>query len=287
MSRVVSYVCASFLLVGCVGDDSAAPPDAGADATTDVVSSDVVADAGWSPASLSTLALWLNGDTATADVSDKITHWSDQSPNHNDAVQTNENSAPGFAVSPVNGHKAVHFDGTVPTFLTLTDTASLEWNQSFLIEIVLRHPAATGMESYALYVKQSLSAPNAGPAVFIMAGSGSPHTSYIAFQIVAGMAVGDATSTAIADLVPQRVHVSYDGTNLAVDVGAKTSTTAMGSTDAGVGAAGAAAYIGCVDGITNYLTGDIAELVALAGPSINPSDVAMLESYLDTKYNVQ
>jgi hypothetical protein len=52
------------------------------------------------------------------------------------------------------------------------------------------------------------------------------------------------------------------------------------------GAPGVAATIGAGGGGVIPFNGDIAEIVAIASATINPSDIALLETYLDTRYKL-
>lgn len=294
LNWVRGLACAC-VVSACVGD-STVPQDGGADATADIAPQDVTTkDSGgggdvateqppWSPTDLSGLALWLTGDTATQDVSSKVSTWTDQSPNHNDAKQTTEANAPYFAAAGINGHKAIHFDHAASTFLVLADTASLQWNH-FVIEFVLRHAAATGAEWGTLYIKQSTTAPYAGPVVDLLAVS-SPYATYVSFQTDGNTAIGSKTTTVLPDTVAHRLHVSWDGSNLAIQIDKGAPFTGTGSST-GTGAVGAMASIGC-NGTAGMqcLNGDIAEIVAVAGTTINSSDITTLESYLDTKYGL-
>lgn len=285
--------------LACVGD-TAVTGDAGPDASTnDASTNDAIADVGqqqetstdaateqapWTPAQLTGLALWLNADTATADVSSKVSTWLDQSPNHNDAKQTTEANAPYFASTNINGHKAVHFDKATPTSLTIADSASLQWNQSFVVEIVVRHPQATGAEIGAIYVKQQTSGAYAGPSININATT-NPYNAYASFQITSNDFIGALAQTPV-DANPHRIHASWDGTNAALRIGTAAPITAAYTGVSGVGANGQPATVGCATGGGFCYNGDVAEIVAVAGATINANDIALLEAYLDAKYKL-
>jgi hypothetical protein len=295
------------LLAACVGDSSTTT-DAGVDSSTndsasDVAIKDSATDSGitdaateqgaWSPIQLSGLALWLTGDTAVQDINSKIATWSDQSTHHNDATQSTEALAPYFATTPINGHKAVHFDGTAHTGLAIADATSLQWSQSFVVEIVIRPNAPTVIGT--LYQKQSQVSPYSGPVINLF-GLAVSNPAYVGFQLDNASTLGSKTTTAVTEpaadagaLVAHRIHVSWDGTSTAaVQVGKNAPLTGtFGST--GLAAVGSEAYIGCNQpdsGLTLCYWGDIAEIAALAGATINPADISMLESYLDTKYGL-
>ncbi len=141
-----------------------------------------------------------------------------------------------------------------------------------------------------LYQKQSTTGLYSGPVVETIVTS---PPEYVFYQLDSNSTLGLKTTTAFATDdagVPdvQRLHVSWDGSTAAVQVG--TSPPVTGTfTSTGLGAAGALGYIGCNPpggGFKICYTGDIAELVGVAGATINPTDVQKLESYLDTKYGL-
>ncbi|HEY1957363.1 MAG TPA: hypothetical protein VGH28_17210 [Polyangiaceae bacterium] len=117
-----SFLATAFVL-GCVGDDSNAPPDGGGnDATTDgsapvesgseaAVDAPADAPAAFTPASFGTdLALWLVGDNAS-NTAGAVDTWYDQSTYKTNLVQAGASSRPLYEQAVLNGHSVLDFNG--------------------------------------------------------------------------------------------------------------------------------------------------------------------------------
>jgi hypothetical protein len=283
----------------CVSDNTVAT-DGGADGTAqdsgpkETGSDAPVVDTGgggdvdsgpFTPAQLSNLALWLTADTAVPDVSSKVSTWTDQSTNHNDAKQTTEANAPFIGSVMINGHKTVHFDHTVPLYLTIADSPTMQWSQSFVLEVVVHHPPATGPEIGVVFAKKLAASPYQGPELDLPTLLSNPYTPYVTGQIENADNIGSSTTSAITDNAGHRLRMSWDGTNLSLQIDHNGPLTKPFTGVTNTGAPGVAAVLGSANGVLPF-NGDIAEIVAIASATINPSDIASLETYLDTRYGL-
>ncbi|HEX4516267.1 MAG TPA: hypothetical protein VH054_22120 [Polyangiaceae bacterium] len=284
--------------VACVGD-STAPVDASTDATTDAQPADAsttdAADstapvdvtqepAPFDPSQISSLVLWLDADDAQPDVSSKVSAWTDKSPHHNDAKQTTEADAPDLTGALINAHKSVHFTiGSPGTFLTIADGASMQWDSGFVLEIVMRHDSVAVADDEYLFSKEVLSGNISGPIVFLQSNSGPE---FVWSRVDKNTNINTQGQAALVESVGHRLRFSWDGTNESLQVDKNAAVVGTFSNVTNVGAAGAIVNIGYGGTNNTNLHGDIAEIVAVSGGTINPSDITKLEAYLDTKYGL-
>ena len=148
----------------------------------------------------------------------------------------------------------------------------------------MRHPQATGAEIGILYAKQQTTGAYAGPVLTVNAPT-NPYNAYASFQITSNDSIGALAQTPV-DTSPRRIPASWDGTNAALRVGTAAPLTAAFTGVTGTGASGQPAIIGCALAGGFCFNGDIAEIVAVAGATINANDIALLEAYLDAKYKL-
>jgi hypothetical protein len=219
-------------------------------------------------------------------VSSKVSTWADQSTHHNDATQTTESKAPYVGSVMINGHKTVHFDHTVPLYLTIADSPSMQWSQSFVLEVVLHHQMAVSVELGTVFQKKAGSNPYAGPEMDLLTLTQNPYTPYVLADITNSDSLGSSSTSNITDNASHRLRMSWDGTNLSLQVDHANPLTATFSGVTGTGAPGVVAAIGASNAGFLPLNADIAEMVAIASATINPSDISMLETYLDTRYKL-
>ena len=321
-SRVVFALCvfaSSVTLVGtaCVGSDAPAlvvspdgatsemsnGPDAGADELPPVggpgtggdgggtdSAADVDAAGPWTPSQIKGLVLWLDGDTATADVNGRVATWSDKSGLHNDGTTAVDAQKPVLltGASGLNTHQALHFDGAA-TFMTIAEKASLKWTQSFVIEAVFRRIEASGAPIFwkstgYVGVLMSMGTVNATPSVrfpqvSLNVSGGGVYSEYSA-----------SSNAVFPEGVPHRVRAAFDSSSatlsLQLDKLAPLSTLVAPPGVGAYDAPGIDVLIGKQQVTNRYLKADIGEIVAVAGATIDPADILMLQSYLDAKYGL-
>jgi hypothetical protein len=277
------------------GAGDSGPPAVGMTAMSDAAAGDAAsspeAEGPWTPSRIKGLSLWLDGDAAKANVNGTVDTWNDKSSFKNDAKTTTDAQKPVLlaGVSSINGHQALQFDG-VAKYFTIADSASLQWTQSFVIEAVFRHAQATSSEVGAIYSKATggflPDPPNHGPALILATVGSSPYPAYL------DLAVGppaEIVTSSTAGFPPgtHRVRASWDSPSntLSLQIDKMTPVSAVKSGVTGLAAIGQDVMIGAT--FNNYrLKADIAEIVAVAGATVDPADVATLQSYLDTKYGL-
>jgi hypothetical protein len=270
------------------GQDSSSG-DSGA---SDSGASDAGADSGpWTPAKLAALALWLDGDSATANVNGTVDTWNDKSSHQNNATTAMASQRPVLltGVNAVGAHQALRFDGAA-TFFTITDSASLRWSQSFVMEVVFRHAAAAGQETGPIYNKQTATVLNApqGPNLVLAALLGSPHAAFIEGEVGPNKFIDtDKSGSGFTSDVPHRVRFAWDSgtTTATLQLDKTTAVTSVIAGVTGLDATGHDAHIG-VDPNNFFLKADVAEIVALAGATVTTTDVTLVQAYLDTKYGL-
>jgi hypothetical protein len=259
------------------GGDSGGGADAGAD---------VDATGPWTPAQIKGLVLWLDGDTATADVNGRVATWSDKSGVHNDGTTAVDAQKPVLltGASGLNTHQALHFDGAA-TFMTIAEKASLKWTQSFVIEAVFRRIEASGAP---IFWKSSASA-----GVFMSMGTENvtPSVSFPQVAInVSGYGLPTDNNIVFPVGVPHRARAAFDASSstisLQLDKLAPVTRVVAPPGVAAYDAPGVDVLLGKQPITNRYLKADIGELIAIAGAAVDPADVTMLQSYLDAKYGL-
>jgi hypothetical protein len=318
-SRLVFALCvfaSSVTLVGtaCLGSDAPVVVvssdgatsegsngrDAGADELPPVGGPGIGGDAGgtadsatgvdaagpWTPAKIKGLVMWLDGDNATADVNGRVAAWSDKSGLHNDGTTAVDAQKPVLltGASGLNTHQAVHFDGAT-TFMTIAEKASLKWTQSFVIEAVFRRIEASGAP---IFWKSSASA-----GVFMSMGTenATPSVRFPEVAItVSGYGIFTDYNSVFPEGVPHRARAAFDSSSatisLQLDKLAPVSRIVAPPGVATYDAPGVDVLIGKQPITNRYLKADIGEIVAVAGATIDPADILMLQTYLDAKYGL-
>jgi hypothetical protein len=315
----LAVVASSVSLVGtaCVGSDapvvvgspdgatSEMPngPDAGADELPPVGGPGTVGDGGggvdsaaavdaagpWTPARIAGVALWLDGDSAVADLNGRVPTWTDKSGAGNDATTVADVEKPVLltGANGLNTHHALHFDGT-GTFMTIADKASMRWTQSFVIEVVFRR-----IEAPIAPIFSKLT-PGGAASTGVYLSMGTLQFNPTTFKPVVEINVGgghreqSVYNTPFDEGLAHRVRAAWDATSttlsIQLDKAAPVSEVQTGV--AGADAIGYDVFLGRAFGGTQRLKADIAEIVAVAGATIDPADILMLQTYLDAKYGL-
>jgi hypothetical protein len=271
--------------------DSEAPVDSG---STDA-SADAGVDAGpFTPASLASVSLWLDGDTTTVTAS-AVTTWPDQSSHHNDATQATAANQPTLtaAASGINNHAVVTFDGATSS-LSIADSASLQLGSSgFLIEAVVRFPAATtGDLGQSIYDKAA-SGTGVGPQLDIVHTSAAGHGAEFLAQVDATDSVNSDFTIAVATAHRVTLQWSSDddggtGGTLSLAIDATAAITKHLAALPDLSASGTAVAIGrstAGSALAQFFKGDIATIVVVNGP-IASGDRTKLDGYLETRFGL-
>jgi hypothetical protein len=323
-SRIALGLCAfatSVTLVGgtaCVGSDASpvvvvsvdgavgempTGPDAGADERLPSVggpgtggdgggvvdaTAGVDATGPWTPARIAGVALWLDGDTAVADVNGRVATWTDKSGAGNDATTATDAQKPVLltGASGLNSHHALHFDGT-STFMTIADKASARWTQSFVIEAVFRRIEAPAAPILAKAT--AIGAQFNGIVMYMGTVQYNPSTFKPIVEInLSGFREQSVYNTPFDEGVTHRVRTTWDATtttlSIQLDKAAPVTDVQTGVT--GTDAIGHDLFLGRNFDGTQHIKAEVAEIVAIAGAAVDPADILMLQSYLDAKYGL-
>lgn len=242
----------------------------------------------WSPASLAVAPmLWLDASAITGKVDgDPISQWDDVSGRSNHATQVVSTKQPLYKTN-ILGYPSplsltlpvVRFDGT-DDFL-VTPALNFSASTGMTIAMVLCSNAGTLLE-FAWELTSNSSTTAGGAAIYRNSGAGGTATvqhrgtvgtttrSTTALTTVHKLVVAalDLTLATASEVLPR-----YQGTAFA---------TSTGSDNAGT-YANAVSYIGGRGGLSNFLGGDIAELVVLPYKA-SLGDYRRLEAYLRDKW---
>ena len=166
----------------------------------------------------------------------------------------------------------------------------MQWKNSFVVEAIVRHTKASSVETGMLYYKPAPATPFSGPELIIGTGGASAYPMYAAFKIniTPGTQVDTTAQAAPTEDSAHRVRAAWDAatTSLSVQVDKSALVTKSYPAATGLDAPGSDVNLG--QGGSGFFpyTGDIAEIVAVAGVTISPADVTQLDAYLDTKYGL-
>lgn len=272
-------------------------PDSGSslDSGSTDASSDTGADAGpFTPASLASVALWLDGDTTTV-TGTAVTAWPDQTTHHNDATQATAANQPTLtaAASGINNHAVVTFDGAT-SFLSVADSTSLQLGSTgFSIEAVVRFPTATtGDFGQSIYDKAA-SGTGVGPQLAVAHTTATGHGAEFLAQVDGTDAVNSDFTIAAATAHRVTMQWTPDGDggtggtlSLAIDATAALTKHLGALLD--IGAPGIAVAIGrstTGSALAQFFKGDIAAIVVVNGP-ISSGDSTKLDAYLQARFGL-
>ena len=241
------------------------------------------------------LSLWLKADAGvTADGSGKVSEWADQTPNGNNAYQSNTGNQPTLVTTrtDLNGKPVIRFDGS-STYLDVTDTPSIKPTQAITV-IALAQTNSTATQDL---VSHGLTFNYYGEQRWPMYSydlgidPNNVERGYIGF----GTGQGDPSSG--ADLAGtgsrfEQMSISsmvFDGANLQIfDSGIAQGSAPVGAPILYDGTNAHDLIIGAFStfsGITNYFNGDMSE-VLVYNRALTPTERGQAEGYLADKYTV-
>ncbi|HEX3624335.1 MAG TPA: LamG-like jellyroll fold domain-containing protein [Verrucomicrobiae bacterium] len=235
-----------------------------------------------SPASISvgtypaTVALWLKaGQGVIAGGGGSVSQWNDLSGNGNNLIAGG--NSPQLLTNAINGQPMVEFTGTNGTYLYANDAPSLEITGDMSIFAVMNFATLAGGTNGDIISKvngNNQPAPYdyyAQPAsVHFLRGNGSVNA---AANSTAGPVTG----------IPHILDVVMRGTSVTHRLDGNPNGSGTLSTT--IADSGHPLSIGAREDFGNFLTGGMAELI-LVGQALSSSDVASMEKYLATEYNL-
>ncbi|HKS38643.1 MAG TPA: Ig-like domain-containing protein, partial [Verrucomicrobiae bacterium] len=223
------------------------------------------------------LQLWLKADAGvTTNAGGAVTTWADQSPNANNAVQTDDTAAPLWVANAQNNKPALRFDGA-------NDQLDVAHAPSLAIAGDISSFFVVKFDDFATYravwAKTVVNLP-APTDYYALPGTGIPR----AYR-------GDGTMTSLGSVDGTRLRaatylvVGFEmaGTTLTHYLNGQPSGS--GEITATLADGGTALRIGTRDDLFTRMKGDIAELL-IYDVALSDTDRNSVVSYLQTKYNI-
>jgi hypothetical protein len=232
------------------------------------------------PQPSSNLLLWLRSDVGVTSASGKVSAWADQSGNSNNASQTTGTLQPSLTTGAINSGvlPTIAFNGTSQYMSLPSDFANLTSGVS--VFVVLDRTSTTGTDV-------AFTCGNASNANAVIAET----TGQNAELVCNGGTNSNVTTTntpitANTYLLLEETYApgSTNGTGtIYVNGVQKAQATNMVSTLANT--TRSSNLVGTGIGLSNYFTGNIAEVLVYSAP-LTASQRAMIESYVLSKYGV-
>ena len=288
----------TFALGACSGElDTPPAVDAGHEASAlDATTADTsvapdaadtsAPDASPTPKSLPSLALWLDASQGVhKTAAGGVDRWADQSGQGNDALQPTAKYMPQARPTGLLGKPSVHVEAG--THLAVSDSPSLQVGVGdFYVGVVFSY-VGVGPIGYGLvFSKQDPTVPFAGPGIFADFVLPDPSTA-IGGQVDYAVAhTVRTTSTGLDDGKARLFAFTRSQGAIGARLNGKEQATAM-TINVNGDALGRPIFLGAQlqqQGVIQELTGDLAEVVMLVGPT--PQDVGVAEAYLLGKYGL-
>jgi hypothetical protein len=263
--------------------DASAPADGGSDARVDA------GPATWDPTALGAgLALWLDAAERVTLTANRVSAWQDRSPNQHSATQSTATARPMVEANGINGRPVVRFPRS--TFLRIADAPSLQFGTGdFCVVVVARHTTPSNgfdadEQNGALYLKaQPVTFPYRGVSMFAnfnRSGASSALGVQVDHNVFARTGGGGYNDGRPFVLGARRV-----GARLEARLNGAVAGVVQNAGNVDVSAPGQPAFLGGRSDGIQFLTGDIAEVVAHKG-ALADAELAKLEAYLRTKYGL-
>lgn len=241
----------------------------------------LLATAGSAPAQILTvtngLQLWLKADAGvTTNATGGVTAWVDQSPNANNAVQTDDTAAPLWVANAQNNKPALRFDGA-------NDQLDVAHASSLAIAGDISSFFVVSFDDFATYravwakTVSNLPAPT---DYYALPGSGIPR----AYR-------GDGTMTSLGSVDGTRLRaatylvVGFEMAGATLTHYLNGQPSGSGEITATLADGGTALRIGTRDDLFTRMKGDIAELL-IYDVALSDTERNSVISYLQTKYNI-
>ena len=226
------------------------------------------------------VALWLKASqgVTTDATGTNVAGWNDISGNNN-----NFQNISGMPYEPTlvtNGsYPAIQFVGANETFLQANDSPTLEITSNMAVFAVINFASLAGGTNGEIIGKTGSSSENIPAPYDYYAGTGN-----VLLYRGNGLANADVASTTAPSLNANHIlDVVQNGTAVTHRLDGVANGT--GTLNIATGDQSQPVNIGMRADLQNRLTGDIYELI-LIGSSLSSSDVASMESYLSTEYQV-
>ncbi|HEY4415516.1 MAG TPA: LamG-like jellyroll fold domain-containing protein [Verrucomicrobiae bacterium] len=231
--------------------------------------------AGIYPASV---ALWVKADAGVVADASGVSQWNDLSGNGNNFLQSfGPPFEPQIIANAINGLPAIRFNAADETFMSANSSPTLAITGDMTILAVANFATLTGNTNGMIVSKTSANLP-APYDYYVRPGQ-------VQFYRGNGTVNGLVNSTAVPSVgVPHLLDVTMRGNTVTHRLDGRANGS--GNLATTIGDNGNSLYIGTREDGTSRLNGDLAELIII-GASISTNDLAALENYLGTKYQLQ
>jgi hypothetical protein len=211
----------------------------------------------FTPLQVPGLVAWFKGDgiTGLADAA-PVTTWIDSSGQGHDVTQATSGNRPTYRVNAVNSKPVVRFDGTNDYL----KSSAFTLNRPTTVIVVAKSAVTTGTHTYV--------DGNSGADLYIYKNSTPSYVMDLSIL-----------STATVDTGFHIMAATFDGTNSKWRVNGGAGVTGSASTS-GAGAITLGAF---GSGATNFLNGDIAEVIVYS-TVLSLTDLNAVGTYLNSKY---
>ncbi len=246
--------------------------------------------AGFTPASLTNLVVWLDASKDVTATGAKVSKWADQSSAHNDATQSNAAKQPLLTLAGLAGKPVLSFKKST---LTIADSPSLNWGAGdFTVTMVAnyRNKAGIHLAGFAYFFHKNAKVAVEGrpeAAEVILAGNWPngdtvPMVTKITASLNAHMIKAHSKDVGYNDGAFRVLTATRSG-GKKLDI--RINGAVAGTTGAtwNVDSVGTPATLGSATSGGFPIEGDIAEVVILKGIT-NPEDIQALEAYLAAKF---
>ena len=241
------------------------------------------------------LSVWLKADAGiTADGSNKVSVWADQTPNGNNANQATGANQPTLVTTrtDLNGKPVVRFDGS-SSYLDITDNPSIKPTQALTVIAVAQTTSTAVQDLVSHGLTFNYYSEQRWPLYSYDLGiqANNVERGYIGF----GLGQGDPNSGADLSGLGSRLDqmtisaLVFDGANLQIfDSGSAQGSAPVGAPILYDGTTAHDLIVGAYStyyGITNFFNGDMAE-VLVYNRALTPTERGQAEGYLADKYTV-
>lgn len=236
------------------------------------------------------VVLWLDAAAGVRSVGDAI-EWEDQSGNGHVASVPKGRTSPSLAGNAVAGQPAIRFNGSSDTLLIEDDESLQLGTGPFTIVMAASHTTSnqttSGRYPYGCFLSKQASS-SVGPSLW---GNTRDQKTQVAAQLKPGSAEVFSREEGLNDGSPLVLwstrHNTSTGARFELSInGGEPATSSSSEVSLDVSTPSAPLYLGASFNDTQYLRGDIAELLIIKG-ELGAEDEQDLRTYMLDKYSSQ
>lgn len=282
------------------GNDSGSGNDTGTMDDSGMMNTDSGSDSGggFNPGSVSCVVLWLDAGKGVTQNMNAVSKWADQSGKGNDATQNINNRMPSLVMNGINNLPTLHFAQGMGqqgngNMLVINDSMTMQWGTGdFALWIVGRYnnlPNNNFSTASGLFFGKTMQGMFGGVGLQLV---GNYFQGGQGVQAGLGATVDNTQANTITqagmynDNMPRAFGYRRAGATLELRLNGMAIATKQEQGMPDVSAPNQIARIGA-DGDATFrrLNGDISEVIGCKG-SISMQDLAAIDGYLKTKYNL-